>query len=651
MDPTTDSSAEIARLQRELEAKARELRDCENRLRLAENAANAGLWDWDLTTGVVFWSDELYEVIGLPPDTPPSYPSWLASVRQEDRERADREAQEALNRRDRFSIEFRVDHPVRGRRWIASRGRTLHDPDGRPLRMIGIALDVTNRKQAEAASRDREEWLWRFAESDIIGIAFADIHGGIKHANDAYLRLIGYTRKDLLAGRVRWRDVTPPEWLYTDERAIAEAKRRGTCTPYEKEYVRRDGSRVPVLVGFVLPDKDRDDAVAFILDLTERKRAEREAQAARAVAEAATRAKDTFIAALSHELRMPLSPVLMALTALDSDPEVPSGVRDEVKMIRRNLEMEARLIDDLLDIAKITHGKISLNLEAVDAHTEIRHAIQICRGDLDAKRLKLDERMRARRRCIRADAGRFQQVVWNLVKNAVKFTPEGGTVTVATEDAGGDRLRIRVCDTGIGIAADVLPRIFDAFEQGGIETTRRYGGLGLGLSITKAIVEAHGGTLVASSRGKGAGATFTVELGGATSPAGQCDSSRESKPVRVRRALQILLVEDHQETARVMARILAGVGHAVTVADSVAAATSNAEEAVFDLVISDLGLPDGSGLDLMRRLRPLPGIALTGYGLEEDVKKAREAGFLAHLTKPIDARRLEAILDEVALGI
>jgi PAS domain S-box-containing protein len=651
MDQITDPSAEIVRLQRELEAKTHDLGVCEDRLRLALKGADAGLWDWDVTTGVMFWSDELYEVIGLPPDTPPSYPSWLASVREEDRERADREALDALDRKDAFSIEFRVDHPLRGRRWIASRGRTIHDPDGRPLRMIGIALDVTDRKQVEAASRDREEWLWRFAESDIIGINFADIHGGIKHANDAYLRLIGYSREDLLAGRVRWTEVTPPEWLYTDKRAIAEAKQRGTCTPYEKEYVRRDGSRVPVLVGFVLPDKDRDDAVAFILDLTERKRAEREAQAAKEVAEAATRAKDTFLAALSHELRMPLTPVLMTLTALNSDPKVPSELRDEVKMIRRNLEMEARLIDDLLDLTKITHGKISLELETVDAHAEIRHAIHTCRGDLDGKRLKLDEQLRAGRRCVRADSGRFQQVVWNLVKNAAKFTPEGGTVTVATEDTGGDRLRIRVCDTGIGIAADVLPHIFDAFEQGGIETTRRYGGLGLGLSITKAIVDAHGGTLVASSRGKGMGATFTVELGGASFPAGEREESRESKPVRERRALRILLVEDHQETARVMARILAGVGHAVTTADSVAAAISKAEQAGFDLVISDLGLPDGSGLELMRGLRPLPGIALTGYGLEADVKKAREAGFLAHLTKPIDARRLEAILDEVALDI
>ena len=357
-------------------------------------------------------------------------------------------------------------------------------------------------------------------------------------------------------------------------------------------------------------------------------RSQEELRAAKEAVESASRAKDAFLAALSHELRTPLTPVLMSVSVLESDKRIPKELRQEIGMIRRNVQMEARLIDDLLDLSRIIQGKMPLQFETMDAHAKVENAIEICRGDIDAKRLRLDLGLRASRYCVRADAGRFQQVIWNLLKNAVKFTPEGGTIAITTEDGPGDRLRIRVADSGIGIAPEVLPRLFDAFEQGGVETTRRFGGLGLGLAISKAIVDAHGGTLTATSPGRDKGATFSVELPNAEFPE---DSSCELPKVGTngqRRALRILLAEDHADTARVMGRLLTRLGHRVAVAKSVAAAVDLATAGEFDLLVSDLGLPDGSGLDLMRRLRPMKGIALTGYGMEDDVEKTREAGFL-----------------------
>jgi len=285
----------------------------------------------------------------------------------------------------------------------------------------------------------------------------------------------------------------------------------------------------------------------------------------------------------------------------------------------------------------------------VDAHSLIHHAVNICRADVEAKGLGLTLDLRARRNCVPGDAARLQQVLWNLVKNAVKFTPQGGSITVRTEDAEGDRLILRVIDTGIGISLDVLPRLFAAFEQGGRETTQQFGGLGLGLAISKALVEAHGGTLTAQSDGRDTGATFSVELGGAESPTQPCgDSPRVDGRNGHTKSLRILLVEDHKDTSRIMARMLNLTGHEVTTAEDIASAVDVATAKPFDLVISDLGLPDGSGLDLMQRLRPMTGIALTGYGMEADIAKCREAGFAAHLTKPIEFAKLSELIQQVA---
>jgi PAS domain S-box-containing protein len=379
----------------------------------------------------------------------------------------------------------------------------------------------------------------------------------------------------------------------------------------------------------------------------------REAQQAREEAESANRAKDRFLAVLSHELRTPLTPVLAEVSAMLEDPATPDSVRAVLEMTRRNVELEARLIDDLLDMNRIIQGKLRLNLEVVDAHEVILEALQICRAGIDDSRHQVEVELGAVRTFVEADAARLQQVVWNLIKNAVKFTPDGGFLKIRTGNEG-DQLIVEVADTGVGIEPETLPQIFDAFEQGGTDVTQRFGGLGLGLAISRTLAEAHGGRLVADSPGKNQGATFTLEL-----PTVEASRQRlADKPSAADDApangpLRILLVEDNLDTLRVMARLLTRIGHQVSTADGVASALGAAQSGEFDLLISDLGLPDGSGLDLIRKLREgrpggIRGIALSGFGMDDDLRRSREAGFVEHLVKPVDFNRLESAIRRVA---
>ncbi len=383
-------------------------------------------------------------------------------------------------------------------------------------------------------------------------------------------------------------------------------------------------------------------------------------------AEAANKAKDDFLAALSHELRTPLSPVLMTATAMELDSALSPDVREQAGIIRRNAELEARLIDDLLDLTRISHGKLSLVPGTVDVHTLLSQTDEIVRSEGSGKRVAVEFSKEAAAHHVRGDSARLQQVFWNIIKNAVKFTPPGGQVRIVTTNRAGDddgkaatkRLIVRVTDTGIGIEADMLPCVFNAFEQGGLTISPRFGGLGLGLAIARAIVELHGGAIWAESEGRNRGATFTVELNTVPPPKPSTETGALSlstaadggSPGRLR----ILFVEDHDSTRDVLARILRRSGHEVHVASSGAEALEAAATvAALDVVISDIGLPDQSGFDLMRAIRAkhgLPGIALSGYGMEEDVKNARAAGFHAHLVKPVNFDQLRALLDQVAAG-
>lgn len=403
--------------------------------------------------------------------------------------------------------------------------------------------------------------------------------------------------------------------------------------------------------------------VLVLRDISASKRAEGERvrvlreQAARAEAEAANRAKDRFLATLSHELRTPLSPILATVAALLERPETPESLRPALEMIRRNVNLEARLIDDLLDLTRVRGGKLHLKRDVVDAHELIHRVAEICRDDARAAGLDLVLDLAARRHDVDADPIRLQQVLWNLLKNAIKFTPAGGAVTIRTRDAGASpgaagMLGIDVSDTGLGIEAEVLPRIFDMFEQGGAEAARRSGGLGLGLAISRSIVEQHGGRLTAASAGARRGATFTVEIPAAAGPATvpTIEPITDAEPA-ARRPLRILLVDDNEDTRRSLAELLARRGHVVRPAEGVESALRLAADAEFDLLISDIEMVDGTGLQLVRALsstHPMSAIALSGFGSSDDLELSRSAGFALHLMKPVDLPALEAAIESVA---
>ena len=364
-------------------------------------------------------------------------------------------------------------------------------------------------------------------------------------------------------------------------------------------------------------------------------------------AETANRAKDHFLAALSHELRTPLTPVLLAATVAESDPELPETARRDMAMIRRNVELEVHLIDDLLDLSRVLAGKLRLRSIPLDLNTQVRHAVEICLPHIREKGAKLELDLALGLGPIVADPTRMQQVLWNLLKNAVKFSP-GGEILVTTRAQGG-RAQVRVKDNGIGIEADALQRIFDAFEQESAETPRDFGGLGLGLAISKSIVDLHHGSIRAASDGAGRGAEFTVELPLCATDEAVSDHPRNAHTSPARQA-RILIVEDHADTARLLARILEKSGHRVRHVGRVDAALELLADEPFDLLLSDVGLPDRPGYELMEMVKKtygIPGIAMTGYAMEHDVRTCQEAGFSEHLVKPVDLQLLKQAIQRV----
>ena len=395
-----------------------------------------------------------------------------------------------------------------------------------------------------------------------------------------------------------------------------ESQRRGVESAREKERARSDEER----------------AVA-----------EGALRLAKEEAEKANRAKSEFVAALSHELRTPLAPVSATLAILESQQDLSPQLRADVQMMRQNLDIEVRLIGDLLDLTRVEQGKIALDLSEVNLNEVLQAVAHMC-GRPNAAPIELN--LVAGAPMVRGDAIRLQQVVWNLVINAQKFTPAKGTIVLRTASAGASQWLIDVSDSGQGIHPDLMPRLFTAFEQGANTRSSRDGGLGLGLAICRKIVELHGGTITATSAGLQLGATFSVILPAVRESAAPMPLPRSPSPISTE-PLFILLVEDHEPTRNAMVRLLEKLGHKVTAAADCSAARVAAEDSALNFIISDLGLPDGSGLDLVRELHPRfrgRAVALSGYGMESDIRDSHAAGFTTHLTKPVALAALREAL-------
>lgn len=469
-------------------------------------------------------------------------------------------------------------------------------------------------------------------------------------------------------------DINMPEMDGIELAGIIRSRRRSAKTPIifysadaetvrQMEPVAYELGAVDLLVAPVPAEVLRSKVAVFAdfhrrLVTTRRIAGERErmlrAEAARAEAERASAAKDHFLAMLSHELRTPLSPVLNTIELLMDTPEYGPELRAQLDTIRRNVVLEARLIDDLLDLTKVSRGKVSLRLEAVDVHESIQSVLGICQAEMDEKHITVKVPSVEAPAVVRADSARLKQILWNLIRNAVKYSSPHGVIDISTSRGKRGHLCIHVKDAGCGISPELLPNIFEAFRQG-MHTT---GGLGLGLAITRSLVELHGGTIEARSEGLGCGAIFSVcLLAVAPGPLPTGGSSAKDQPglpvTPKRRTACVLLVEDHADTRQTLERVLRHRGYSVVTAADMAQALELTRARRFDIIISDIGLPDGTGCDFLRQVpekdRPY-AIALSGYGMEEDIASSLTAGFAKHLTKPVDVGELDAMIQAFLAG-
>lgn len=508
------------------------------------------------------------------------------------------------------------------------------------------ALELKTEELAHSLSMMRAT-----LESTTDGILVTDGSGKITGFNEKYVEMWRMPREIVDAREAEALRVAAGQQFEDPQEFVARIRAIETSdVPESFDVLEFADGRVFERYSKVQRIEDRSvGRVWTFRDITERKRAEEKLRAAKIAAEKANQAKDDFLALLSHELRTPLTPALAAASYLAEHEGLPPELREEVTAIRRNVQFEARLIDDLLDLTRISRGKLQLNPEAVDAHRLVQNALTIVHEDITRKGLDMVTDLGASEHHVWADPIRIQQVFWNLLNNAVKFTPHGGRIATRTSNDEG-RFVFEITDTGVGIEPEHQARIFNAFDQGEVSVIRQFGGLGLGLTIAQTLLKLHGGTIGVQSEGKDRGASFRVTLDILPEPVA-ANAQAPNGDFAITRSLRLLLVDDHADTRHILSRLLGKCGHEVSTADTGQNALKLMETEQFDALISDIGLPDTSGYELVReakRRQPVQGIALSGFGMEEDVRRSLEAGFDYHLTKPVEFQDLKSLLQKVA---
>ena len=523
------------------------------------------------------------------------------------------------------------------------------------LRIYESELEIQNEELLDSRARIEESQRKYFRHFDLapVGLIRLNLKGQILEANILGAQMLGEERVLLnTVPRTFLAHVSPESHIVFQqhlESALASRKMETCELSLRNTAGHKTFARIQSVVSH--SEKDEKDFYLTLTDLTERREIEQKLELQRGLAEAAVTSKELFFGMLSHELRNPLTPLVALLEDLATEPGRSAKDRAALAIMRRNLDLETHFIDDLLDLTRVTSGKLELHRETTDVHLCLRQAIEICQLDIDAKKLQLAIKLDAPRHFVDADASRLQQIFWNLIKNAVKFTPAGGRIAIQTRSNKPSRLSVDVRDAGIGIDSWALSHLFEPFFQVQHSLKHRLGGggLGLGLAICKAITEAHGGTLTADSAGMGKGATFRLELVTVAEPHGELLSISAAAPER-REGLRLLFVEDHDDTRDVLARLLSRRGYCVEAARNAQEARSLSSGKTFDLLVSDIALPDATGCELLKELSSkhrLRGIAMSGFGSDADLAQSRAAGFLEHLVKPIDATALDAAIQRV----
>jgi PAS domain S-box-containing protein len=550
--------------------------------------------------------------------------------------------------------------------------------EGQIVGAVGINADITERKKMEEMLRRHESLLAEAQQVARVGSWNWDLLTDEITWTDEHYRIVGLRPQAIPMTAER-----AVSYIHPDDRAAAwDSVNRALRDrqPYEwrLRMVREDGALIVAQSRGQATYDPQGTPVRMcgtIQDVTALTRAEEEMRAAKATAEAANQAKDQFLANLSHELRTPLTSILLWAKMLDAGTVDPARYPDVFRALRESAEAQRQLIGDLLDSSAMLAGKLRIDMRDVELVPLVKHAIEVVRPAADEKGIEIDFALSGPAGArVTADPDRFRQVIWNLLSNAVKFTSHGGRVHVRLHTTAGEHVQIEIADTGDGIDAQLLPHVFDRFRQADASNTRTHGGLGLGLAITRHLVEMHGGTIRADSAGKGRGATFTVQLPladtkadtSATAP-NAAAANREDPPrfvpSPILKGVRTLLVEDDPSIRAAVRWILEQSQAEVTAVESAAdaldalRARARGDDA-FDVLVSDIGLPEVDGYDLMREVRkqeseaghdrPIPALAMTGYAHETDRQKALAAGFHQYLPKPIDPAALISVVATLA---
>jgi len=622
------------------------LRTSEQRFAEAHRIASIGAWELDLVTRTRWWSDELYRIAGLPVGTPVTQ---QPPIHPDDRDLFDKAFATALTE-GLAEIEFRIVRPDGEVRDIYSRARTTYDETGKPIMMAGINQDITERKRTEEAARRTSELLATVVAGAPIVLFALDRNGRFTLSEGRALEKLGVKPGELVGASALERCADVP--------GLAEAFRRALSG---EQIVLASTVGAIEFEAVYAPSVDTrgriDGVIGVGFDVTERKRAEAELHASvtaqqRLVAELREndRRKNDFIAILSHELRNPLSAIRSGLYVLDRAAPESDQARRATGIVDRQVTQLARLVDDLLDVSRITQGKIQLQRAPLDLDGLVRTAVADHQALFASRGVRLEVTLAGEPVIVRGDAARLTQVIGNLLQNAAKFTAAGGFTRVSVaRDVASARAVLRVADTGAGIDPTMIERMFQPFAQSDRTLARSMGGLGLGLTLVKGLVELHGGEVSVHSEGEGRGAEFLVRLPLDGSAEGLTASSAGA--VAAPRARRVLVIEDNVDAAEMLGSLVELEGHLVKIAHDGATGIRIARELCPDIVLCDLGLPDISGYDVARELRrdeslrSVRLVALSGYAAPEDVARARAAGFDQHLAKPVGLDRLRTVLE------
>ncbi|WP_168710033.1 PAS domain S-box protein [Massilia sp. Mn16-1_5] len=750
-----------------------QLQDAQLRLEGTLSAAEIGTWTWDIQADRVYADCNFARLFEISRQDAGGGPlaAYLAAIHPDDREAVKANIAQSLAARKPYQYQFRLCLRDGGIRHVHARGKIDLDASGQPAWMPGVVIDITQQKLAEEARQRTEFQFKAITDSNVIGVMQYRYDGSIVKVNDAFLRMLGYAREDFERDGLSWRELTPPEWEDADRRGLAVLQATGHMEAFEKEYLRKDGSRLPVYVGAANYQGDRDEGIAYVLDISEIRKAQsalkesevqfrtlaenipqlawmadsdgsifwynnrwfaytgttledmkgwgwekvhhpdfveavkakfrthiveqqtpwedlfplrsaegeyrwflsravpirdqhgqivrwfgtntditiqREAEEA---LEAANRRKDEFLAMLAHELRNPLAPISTAANLLTVASPDNSTIRKYSEIISRQVRHMTELVDDLLDVSRVTRGLVSIEKSELSIRDVIHGAIEQSTPLIDSRQHRLSVRLAQDDAAVLGDRTRLVQVLTNLLNNAAKYTPLGGHIVLAME-VKASCAHVSVADDGIGMDAQLLPHVFDLFTQAERTPDRSQGGLGLGLALVRSIMTLHGGNVTANSEGPGKGSTFTLSLPLLNKEWKAADGFAAAATEDEPSPLRILVVDDNVDAAESLAALLQAQGHQVTIRENASSAIKEAASLHPDAMILDIGLPDMDGYELSRRLHGIPEtrdalfIALTGYGQAHDKVLAKAAGFQHYFVKPVDMTALRRALAE-----